>query len=151
MIGEILKTLLLALAVVVLVSCTQSQVQPVPQSVRDSIAALRSDVTILKSAPVNLQPVWDSLAAQRTRLGNLESKAIEFKTGKVAFVGTNWRLAIYVQGLTPSWSAVVTPVYTVEAPALDYLTRIVKTDSIIVLRNQNGTSGLNIEYVAITP
>ena len=89
------------------------------KSLMDSVSALRAEIMLLKARPVlsGNGNVGDYLNGQLQF-----SPLVSLKSGASQFVGTGWRKAVYVPGLTSAWCVLVTPTYTTENPAYDFLT-----------------------------
>jgi len=141
--------LTLVLGVAVFTAACQVQVPTVDtKALMDSVSVLRGEIVLLKARPVLSANgnVGDYLNGQLQF-----SPLVSLKSGASQFVGTGWRKAVYVPGMTSAWSVLVTPTYTTENPAYDFLTVQAKTDSVIVRRQANGTSGLSFVYVGIGP
>jgi hypothetical protein len=141
--------LLVVLGFAVFTAACQVQVPTVDtKALMDSVAVLRAEIGLLKARPV----IIGNGNSGDVLNGQLQFMAVPLlKTGTTTFGGTAWRKAVYLPGISSNWSFTVTPIYAIEAPAYDFLTVQVKTDSLIVRRQANGTSGLSFSFVGIGP
>jgi hypothetical protein len=154
-----MKTLVMVLLMLLVIAGCPGQVVVPPANIQpalDSIAVLRARVILAEARVTALEarPVvtFNGSAADYLNGSGQWKKAVEVITGTGAFVGTtNWRKAIYVPGITSAWFFSVTPVYTTDSPAVDFLVPRWKTDSLIVLRQPTGTNNLVFTYTGILP
>jgi len=125
----------------------------IADEVRMTAAEVRMGAAEARVVALEARPVvtFNGSAADYLNGQGQWKRAVEVITGTSSFVGTAWRKAIYIAGVTPAWSFTVNPRYATESPAIDYVVRTVKTDSLIVIRQLNGTNNLAFDYVGILP